>query len=306
MPPRTLAPIALLAALLTLAPLPAAAESLLLTIRPPDSSISLPATLLTPDGPGPFPAVVVMHDCSGLGPRSSGSPRRWAGLLVGAGYAVLLPDSFAPRGLPNGLCHAQATNRAAASVRVRAGDAHAALAALRRQPSIDPHRIALIGGSHGGSTTLAAMVAAEASADGSPAGFAAAVALYPSCGIRYGGWSIRRADGATGAMVAHAGTYRPAAPVLILAGGRDDWTPADQCVALAAAARRDGQPVELVVYPDAHHAFDSAAPERFVATRRNVNATSGLGATTGGNAAAWADSRRRVLEFLAARLGPRN
>lgn len=34
----------------------------------------IPAELLKPDGAGPFPAVVVMHDCSGLGSRSSGAP----------------------------------------------------------------------------------------------------------------------------------------------------------------------------------------------------------------------------------------
>src|SRR5215471_10772797 len=38
----------------------------------------IPAELLKPDGSGPFPAVVLIHDCSGRGPRSSGAPDRWA------------------------------------------------------------------------------------------------------------------------------------------------------------------------------------------------------------------------------------
>jgi len=42
----------------------------------------MPVTVSKPDGPGPFAAVVVMHDCSGLGPRSSGAPGRWAKELV--------------------------------------------------------------------------------------------------------------------------------------------------------------------------------------------------------------------------------
>jgi hypothetical protein len=33
----------------------------------------LPTELYKPDGAGPFPAIVIMHDCSGLGPRSSGA-----------------------------------------------------------------------------------------------------------------------------------------------------------------------------------------------------------------------------------------
>src|SRR5215813_235710 len=38
----------------------------------------IPAELLKPEGSGPFPAIVIMHDCSGLGPRSSGASDRWA------------------------------------------------------------------------------------------------------------------------------------------------------------------------------------------------------------------------------------
>lgn len=48
----------------------------------------IPATLLKPDGAGPFPAVVIMHDCSGLGPRSSGAPDRWARELLTQGYVA--------------------------------------------------------------------------------------------------------------------------------------------------------------------------------------------------------------------------
>jgi dienelactone hydrolase len=283
-----------------------AAEVYALTVTPPGSSIQLSATLIRPDGGGPFPAVVIMHDCSGLGPRSSGSPRRWADFLVGEGYVVLIPDSFTARGLPDGLCLARVTNRANANFNVRAGDAYGALAALRRLAYVDGRRIGLMGGSHGGATTLAALAAptraddplAAAKADG----FAAAAALYPSCGFRYGAWSIVRENGALGPMRHHFGVYRPVVPILILAGALDDWTPADQCRALADAARQAGQPVDIVVYPDAHHAFDSAFPVRFGAERRNVNSPAGRGATTGGNAEAWADAKRQVAAFFATKL----
>src|SRR2546427_12440773 len=68
------------------------------------SSEQIPATLSKPDGPGPFPAVVIMHDCSGLGPRSSGAPDRWAKELLARRYVVVLPDSFTTRGHPDGVC----------------------------------------------------------------------------------------------------------------------------------------------------------------------------------------------------------
>ena len=54
------------------------------------ASEQIPAKLLKPDGAGAFPAVVIMHDCSGLGPRSSGAPERWAKELLTYGYVVLI------------------------------------------------------------------------------------------------------------------------------------------------------------------------------------------------------------------------
>ena len=44
----------------------------------PNAIPTLSPRISKPDGPGPFPAVVIVHDCSGLGPRSSGAPGRWA------------------------------------------------------------------------------------------------------------------------------------------------------------------------------------------------------------------------------------
>src|SRR5208283_3432642 len=60
-----------------------------LTVTSIGSSTQIPATLIKPDGDGPFPAVVIMHDCSGLAPgASSGAPTRWADELVRQGYVV--------------------------------------------------------------------------------------------------------------------------------------------------------------------------------------------------------------------------
>jgi hypothetical protein len=50
------------------------------------SRLDLPFTLTKPAGDGPFPAVVMMHDCSGLGPRSSGAPWRWSSQLTARGF----------------------------------------------------------------------------------------------------------------------------------------------------------------------------------------------------------------------------
>ena len=58
----------------------------------------IPATMLKPEGTEPFPAVVIMHDCSGLGPRSSGCARfRWSRELVESGYVIVIPVEVLPR-----------------------------------------------------------------------------------------------------------------------------------------------------------------------------------------------------------------
>ena len=225
----------------------------------------LPTTLQKPDGAGPFPAVVMMHDCSGLGPLSSGAPGRWAKELVARGYVVILPDSFSTRGYPNGICTDASKGRFDVRPFVRARDARAARAFLQTLPYVDRERIGLMGGSHGGYTTLVTL-----SRPGS--GFAAAVAFYPRCTFFQ--------------------QLKPDVPLLILTGELDDWTPAKECIPLA------GERVTVKVYPGAHHSFDSPRPERYVAQRINPSSPTGRGATTAGHAEAWADSIRQVADFF--------
>ena len=249
----------------------------------------IPATLEKPDGNGPFPAVVMMHDCSGLGPHSSGAPGRWASELVAHGYVVLLPDSFSTRGFPGGVCTDPSPARASVGPRQRARDAYAALAALRSLAFVDSARVGIMGGSHGGSTTLLAMLPQRGAEK--RAGFAAAVALYPGCATP------------AGALIGDSGgVYRALAPLLILVGELDDWTPAEPCRRLADIAQKAGYPVTIKVYPGAYHSFDSSNPPRYLATRVNASSPTGHGATTGGNPAAWADSIREVLAFFGRQL----
>ena len=254
----------------------------------------VPLTMSKPEGLGPFPAVVIMHDCSGLGVRSSGSPARWERELVRRGYAVLIPDSFGTRGFPNGVCTDASPARTGVSPANRVRDAYGALAHARTLPHVDGKRVGIMGGSHGGATTLATMLAPDRDTDPLArerrAGFAAAVALYPSCTPGPRVWQNA------------SGVYRPVAPLLILIGELDDWTPAAACTRLAEAARGAGTPVALKIYPGAHHSFDSPNPVRYVPTRINANAPGGRGATTGGDPAAWADAIREVAAFFAQHL----
>ena len=164
---------------------------------------------------------------------------------------------------------------------VRTRDAYEALAYARALTFVDPKRIGLMGGSHGGASTLLTLGVPRA--EGAPR-FAAGISLYPSCNA--------------------ANPYRPTAPLLILTGELDDWTPAEPCRKLAERASAAGHAVSIKVYPGAHHSFDGNAPIRYVEARVNGNSPTGRGATTGGNAEAWADSIREVKGFFARHLAP--
>src|SRR5262249_22817653 len=137
------------------------------------TTFDLPIIVAKPAGQGPFPAVVIMHDCSGLGPQSSADPYRWQTRLVRAGYAVIQPDSFSTRGHPNGVC-ADGSPPIVNYVQ-RGRDAYAALDYAQSLPFVDPKRVAILGGSHGGSTTLAAIVQRPLTAARTASGFVGAV-----------------------------------------------------------------------------------------------------------------------------------
>ena len=265
-----------------------------------DGRLAFRFTPAKPAGDGPFPAVVILHDCSGLGPRSSGAPRRWAADLFRQGYVTIRPDSFTPRGRPEGVCAGRSEQRI--TFEDRRDDAYQALAYLQSLSFVDPRRISVMGGSHGGSSTLATIAESKGNAQRPGSGFAAAVALYPACGRSFGDWSVERTDAPGHPIAGYSGVFKPLAPLLILIGEQDDWTPADACRRLAEAARSAGFPVDIKTYPGAYHAFDSPAPKTYVPDRINFNAPTDRGATTGGNTEAWADAVHRVHAFLAQHL----
>ena len=104
----------------------------------PDGAVTLHATLYRPDGAGPFPAVVALHDCGGLDGRPAATTQlygEWAKLLVADGFVVLFPDSFGSRGLGS---QCRVRRPKVRSSRERVADANAARRWLQTQALCPP------------------------------------------------------------------------------------------------------------------------------------------------------------------------
>ena len=184
--------------------------------------LELKAYLSKPEGDGPFPAVILLHGCSGVAPRS----RMWAERLNGWGYATLIVDSFGPRWVVHG-CQGEVSKEE------RAYDALAAKSYLSGLPFIAADRIALMGFAQGGETAMCA-INEKCLPDPVESPFAAAIAFYPDC---------------TGNLASNT------SPLLVLKGENDDWTPAAACHDLETEPRGVHE-ADFVFYTNAYHCFD--------------------------------------------------
>lgn len=192
--------------------------------------------LSLPDGAGPFPAVMISHTVGGWSDLVEGAAVK---MLLAQGYAVAALDHFGPRGIKPPLKPGVFSTPAATS------DALLGLKLLATHPRIDPKRIALVGYSMGG--TAAQLAAYEFLAErhagaGGPR-FAAHVSQY----------------GTLVAVAMNGPKTMTGAPVLLLAGGKDETSPAaklQQIIALVQAVQ-PAAPIELVTYPGAHHAWNN-------------------------------------------------
>ena len=110
----------------------------------------LTGVLTKPEGNGPFPAIVFLHGWCG---HEFGKPRSelWSSRLVDWGYATLQLDSFGPRNVSNDCSDKMELFLLSLS---RVQDAYDAKDFLAELPYIDQNRIAILGWSLGGSTTL--------------------------------------------------------------------------------------------------------------------------------------------------------
>jgi dienelactone hydrolase len=282
---RPVAAISIIAALLAGCAGPTASTVVRFPNVTPGAPLTIEATLVRPEGPGPFPAVVQLHGCAGIEAQSL----RWARWLADHGYVALVVDSFGPR-------QAKADCRSGPGdppVTARLDDAFGALRYLQSRPDVRGDRVAAIGWSQGGVYAMAvingpSLERARRRGVVLPAvGFAAGVGVYPG-----GCFSL-----------VHEQVVRP---LLVLIGADDDWTPAAKCREMVEAMRSRGADATIVIYPGAYHYFDvEGQPHEVLAQVENENRPGGFGATVSYQAEAAADARCRIEQFLARHLkGP--
>lgn len=234
---------------------------------PGPEGLNLDAALVVPDKPAIAPSIVALHGCGGPFPSRDG---QWAVTLVNAGHIVLLPDSFGSRGQGS---QCGTTKRTVTAEGLRRHDAIDAAQWLTARSGTPPGGIDLIGWSNGGSTVLET----ARQTDDLPRGlFQRFVAFYPGCPTK-----------------AEETDWKPVAPMMILMGEDDDWTPAPPCHEFAS--RFPGE-VTLITYAGTHHDFD--VPDRPVRIRDGAATAVGGKAHVGTNEATRQDALAPVPQWL--------
>jgi carboxymethylenebutenolidase len=192
---------------------------------------SMPCYLAEPEGPGPFPAVVVIMEAFGLLPHIE----QVADRLAGEGYVALAPD-FYYRELPdNKVGYDRLPEAIALMQKVDDGkftqDMGAVLDFLAAQSNVDASRVGVTGFCMGGRLSFLTACAL-------PERVAAAAPFYGG-GIT---GHLGQADAIT-------------SPLLLFFGENDAFIPLDQVEQIEARLGELGKPFEVKVYSGAEHGF---------------------------------------------------
>lgn len=190
------------------------------------------AKLFLPDGPGPFPVVIVVPGSLGLQPHHLAH----ASAIVDAGIAACGLDPFGPRSVTSTVA-----NQVQYSFAASAWDVLATAEVLAARPDIDAARIGAQGHSRGGSAVMSAASVHLAAASGAPK-LAGVYAAYPWSGHQFVDPSV--------------GSTR----VRAIIGDQDDWCSPMQVQAHIHAMRVAGGDATARIVPDAHHSFDRSTP----------------------------------------------
>ena len=186
---------------------------------------SVHALLYTPPGKGPFPAIVVIHEWWGL----NDWVKEQAAKLSDQGYVALAIDLYRGK-VATTQDQAHELSRGLPDDRV-GRDLDAAFDYIKSQTNVKPDRIASIGWCMGG-------------------GISFDMALQQP--------TLRAAVVNYGHLADDPATLKKVnAPILGLFGAQDQGIEVKDVKKFEAAMKQEGKKVEIVIYPDAGHAFEN-------------------------------------------------
>jgi len=191
---------------------------------------AMKATLIAPDGPGPYPGVLILHTSGGLRPTDLDYARR----LSEQGYVCLVPAFMEAYRIT-------ATTRRDTFTR-HANDVYADLAAaaetLRTSAKVAGGKIGAVGFSNGGYFAL--WLAATNKVD---------------AGVSY--YGALTGAGTDKELTRFSSTFGAgSAPVLVLHGTADATVPVSAADHLSAILKRANSPHEVKLYNGVDHAFE--------------------------------------------------
>ena len=186
------------------------------------------------------PAVVILHGMSGV----HEAEEHWLKIINSMGIATFMVDSNWGRkkckkdsNLKKDIKWCAAANRGMN----RVIDGYGALELLSNHPRIDPKRIGCIGMSLGARGCLYLNVKRFQKMWGTPGlEYAASVPMYPPCNVTY-----KEDDEITDT------------PIRIHVGELDTYFPVDSCVNYVTRLKAKGKDVDIKVYSDTHHSFET-------------------------------------------------
>ena len=123
-------------------------------------------------------------------------------------------------------------------------DAYKAFEKLSKHPNIDKNKVSITGWSLGGAVALFSGWKPIIKAISKDLKFASHLSFYPPC------------------FFDPENTEFTDSPIHILIGELDNWTPAEPCNYFVKKIS-DNSNVNLTIYPDSHHSFDSKEPITF-------------------------------------------
>jgi carboxymethylenebutenolidase len=211
------------------------------------------AVLYTPEGKGPFPGIVVIHEWWGL----NDWVKEQAAKLSDQGYVALAIDLYRGK-VATTPDEAHEIMRGVPEDRA-ARDLHAAVEFLKSQSDVKKERIGSIGWCMGGGYSLDVALQEPT--------LTAAVINYGH--LASDSESLKKIK----------------ASILGLFGGQDQGIPKEDVKKFEQALKQQGNKVEVMIYPDAGHAFE------------NPNNKAGYRADDA------ADAWKRTVNFLADTLG---